>query len=480
MNKSFLPQILIIFLIFSEARSQPVFDTVALIAVEEVNTQFCFNNTKLMAGKSMSDRYLVYYNPDTIFLNILQNGTWIRKIAHTGSNIRSATLTTSYDRIWICWKEGPFIKASYTTDKGNTWSDDFSVSPPGNVSAPSIHASSNGKVHFVWHTESPSDTSIFYRAFNHDMFTTSPQRLSNQEGHGLWPSVISIGDTVLCTWKEAPLPTKVWFRNSFDGGNTWNPLPPEPTTTALTLTKDPNLAYAFDSTTKTHYTYLAYDGHNKIYLQRSTDFGASWSPPDFISNPGKLSQFAHIDCNNKGFIGISYEQRPIGTSLFNDKNKDVGFTFSSNWGSPGSFSTDTLAYTYNNNGSVYAAFNKIDDNSFFLTWLSKDTIENKTFVFERRIHFNHTTDILSTDSQLPTIDIYPNPFMSRAFIKSDVPLSNASIYVFNASGQLSLQLKNINGKSIEIDRSNLASGVYLVATVQNNRIIATKKIIVAD
>lgn len=136
MNKSFLPQILIIFLIFSEARSQPVFDTVALIAVEEVNTQFCLNNTKLMAGKSMSDRYLVYYNPDTIFLNILQNGTWIRKIAHTGSNIRSATLTTSYDRIWICWKEGPFIKASYTTDKGNTWSDDFSVSPPGNVSAP--------------------------------------------------------------------------------------------------------------------------------------------------------------------------------------------------------------------------------------------------------------------------------------------------------------------------------------------------------
>lgn len=452
-------------------KGQVTIDTISLVAIEDTSAKFCFNNTKLMAGNNTTDRYLVYYNTDTIFLNILQSGIWTRKIAHTGSNIKSATLTFYKDTIWICWKEGAFIKTRYTPDKGTSWSGAMPVSPAGNVAAPSIYASNNGKIHFVWSKESATDTTVYHRSYSNGGLSPLISPLSNPTGQGLWPSVIAIGDTILCAWKEGPLPTKVWYRSSFNGGTSWNTLSSLPTTTLLPISKDPNLAYAYDSIADLHYVYLAYDSQNIIYFQRSTDFGNNWTPPDTVSNPNKLSQFAHLECNNKGFVGIAYEQRPIGSSLYDDTKKDVGFTYSTAWGQSGSFVSDSLAYSYNPFGSAYPGFNKIDENNFYLVWLTKDTVLNKIKIFERRVFFNSTTGIANYNNTVKNnIIIFPNPTNGNI----NINLSNQkiqSIKIYNLIGEL-LQEYFTTTFSIK----NLPSGLYFI-TVQTNRKTHVNKLI---
>lgn len=475
---------MLIILLTSITKGQVLIDKISAVSNEKTNTQFCFNNTKLMAGNNVSDRYIVYYNVDTIFLNVNQSGMWTRKIAYTGNNIQSASLAFYKDTIWLCWKEGftsAQIKARYTPNKGISWSAVLPVSLVGKVSAPSIFASLNGKIHFVWSKESATDTTVYYNRYSNGAFLASPIALSNSTGQGLWPSVIAIGDTVLCAWKEDPLPSKVWFRSSFNGGTSWNTIPSQPTTTLLSTGKDPNLSYAFDATTLTHYVYLAYDGQNKIYLQRSTNFGNAWSNPIIISNTNKLSQFAHIESNNNGFVGISYEQRPIGTSLFDDTKKDVGFTYSTNWGSNGSFSIDTLAYTSNGFGSAYPGFNKIDENNFYLAWLTKDTINNKMNVLERLIHFKRTTGVKKSEpNRNPQIHIFPNPFSLETTVESDENFINATLDVYNIHGQQVKQLRNIFGQAAKIHRDNLQSGPYFIRLIQDNKIIMTGKLIITN
>lgn len=469
-------------LLTSNAKGQVLIDTISLVSNEKTNIRFCFNNTKLMAGNNVNDRYIIYYNSDTIFLNVNQSGSWTRKTAYTGNNIESATFSFYKDTIWLCWKEGVIsaqIKARYTADKGNSWSSILPVSPIGKVAAPSIYAASNGKIHFVWSTESSTDTTVYHNVYNNGAFLPLPNPLSNLTGQGQWPSVIAVGDTVLCAWKEGPLPTKVWFRSSFDGGQSWNPLPPTPTTTLLSISKDPNLAYAYDSITNTQYVYLAYDGQNLIYLQRSTDFGNNWSMPDTVSNLNKWSQFAHLECNNQGFVGISYEQRPIGSSLFDDTKKDVGFTYSINWSS--SFSIDTLAYTHNGFGSAYPAFNKIDENNFYLAWLTKDTINDKMNVLERLIHFSNTTGINTYEqNKNPQIHIFPNPFSTQTVLQTHNQLNNAILHLYNGFGQTVTEIKNIYGQTVILSRDNLPCGLYFVHLTQDRKVIATDKLIITD
>lgn len=484
MKKELLSIFMLIALLAFNAKGQVLIDTISLISIEKTNTQFCFNNTKLMAGNNISDRYIIYYNTDTIFLNINQSGIWTRKTAYTGNNIQSATLSFYKDTIWICWKEGVIsaqIKARSTPDKGDSWTSVLPVSPVGKVAAPSIYTSSNGKIHFVWSTESSTDTTVYHNVYSNGAFLSLPNTLSNPTGQGLWPSVIAVGDTVLCAWKEGPLPTKVWFRSSFDGGTSWNPLPSLPTTTLLPISKDPNLAYAHNPITDTHYVYLAYDSQNKIYLQRTTNFGNTWTTPDSVSNLNKLSQFAHIECNDNGFVGISYEQRPIGSSLFDDTKKDVGFTYSTNWGNSGSFSIDTLTYSHNGFGSAYPTFNKIDPNNFYLAWLTKDTVNNKINVFERLIHFNSTTGINTSEQNMnPQIHIFPNPFSLETTLKSNDNFIDATLIIYNSQGQQIKQIKNIFGQTVTLNRDNLQSGLYFIRLTQDSKVITTGKLVITD
>lgn len=451
-------KLLFIFLIvFLQAKAQVEVLSPSVINEAIPESFICYNNSSSMIGNTTDDRYFTFFNDDTLFLNVNQNGTWTRKIAHLGNNISLATIALQQDTIWLCWKEAAYIKSMFTKDKGDTWSSVMNVSPlGGNVSAPSISAASNGKIHFVWFNEGASDTTVLHNVYSNGAFLSSPNILSSVGFKATWPSVTSKGDSVFCTWKESHTQSIIYFAKSFSGGNTGTWSSPA-STNGATTGKDPNLSYSFDSSSSTHYLYLVYDGNQKIYLQKSTDFGVNWSTAEIISNTSKRSQFAKVESNSSGFVGISWEHRTV-VSLFDDTKKDVGFAYSTSFGATGSFSHDSLAYTYNPFGSTLSMINKIDENNYYLVWKSNDTVNNKAIFYERRISVEGENSLKT--EKMNSFSFYPNPCNTHLTV-SNKENSVFEITIFDVSGKKVFHEKNcVQNKQIDV--SLLKKGIYLL------------------
>lgn len=93
---------------------------------------------------------------------------------------------------------------------------------------------------------------------------------------------------------------------------------------------------------------------------------------------------------------------------------------------------------------------------------------------------NCLTGINSLDFLNNNIKIYPNPFSSQTTLQTDNLLHNATLTVDNYFGQTVKQIKNISGQTITLHRDNLSIGLYFVRLTQDNKVIATDKLIITD
>lgn len=75
---------------------------------------------------------------------------------------------------------------------------------------------------------------------------------------------------------------------------------------------------------------------------------------------------------------------------------------------------------------------------------------------------------------------YPNPFSVQTIINTTEILNNATLSVSNCFGQLVKQLNNLSGQTIILNRDNLPNGVYFLQLHQNNKLVQSGKIIIAD
>lgn len=78
------------------------------------------------------------------------------------------------------------------------------------------------------------------------------------------------------------------------------------------------------------------------------------------------------------------------------------------------------------------------------------------------------------------IIVYPNPFTSQMVLQAANPLSNATVSIYNTFGQRVMEIKNITGQKVILYRENLPAGIYFVCLTENNKHMATKKIIITD
>ncbi|MBK7957147.1 MAG: T9SS type A sorting domain-containing protein [Bacteroidetes bacterium] len=58
--------------------------------------------------------------------------------------------------------------------------------------------------------------------------------------------------------------------------------------------------------------------------------------------------------------------------------------------------------------------------------------------------------------------------------------TNATLTINNHLGQTVKQIENISGQSITLFRDNLQSGLYFIHLTQDNKTIATDKLVIAD
>lgn len=125
---------------------------------------------------------------------------------------------------------------------------------------------------------------------------------------------------------------------------------------------------------------------------------------------------------------------------------------------------ETIGITINNKGYV---------------GMGEDTIENLNDLWE------YTPDTLCNEGINETniknfISIHPNPFSLETTISSDKYLENITLTFYNLFGQQVKQIKNICGHSIKIYKDDLQSGLYIIQLTQNNKIIATNKLIITE
>ena len=76
-------------------------------------------------------------------------------------------------------------------------------------------------------------------------------------------------------------------------------------------------------------------------------------------------------------------------------------------------------------------------------------------------------------------DIYPNPFSGETTFHTSENLKDASLIVYNSHGALK-EIENVSGQTFTFQRENLRSGLYWIKLVQNNKVIAIKKIMISE
>ncbi len=89
-------------------------------------------------------------------------------------------------------------------------------------------------------------------------------------------------------------------------------------------------------------------------------------------------------------------------------------------------------------------------------------------------------NLISEVSGRTDISVYPNPFSIRTTLQSGEFINGATLMVYNLYGQVFKKKDNFSGQTIIFHRDNLISGMYFIMLQQDNKIIATKKIIITD
>ncbi len=152
---------------------------------------------------------------------------------------------------------------------------------------------------------------------------------------------------------------------------------------------------------------------------------------------------------------------------------------------------DTLLSWYNSDTSKIVGmtwFTMIDP---YLGWQTPSTLWNTCGLIDSNgvtvqaagavwRHDCSTTGIASIPSNQFSISLFPNPFSTQTTLQTTEQLKNATLSVDNCFGQTVAQIKNINGQTITLHRDNLPTGLYFLRLMQDNKVIAIKKIVIAD
>jgi len=76
--------------------------------------------------------------------------------------------------------------------------------------------------------------------------------------------------------------------------------------------------------------------------------------------------------------------------------------------------------------------------------------------------------------------VYPNPFSSETTVLLPRSLNNATLIIENSIGQKVMCINNIPEQAFKLQRCNLSPGVYLLHVVQDEKLVASKKIVIID
>lgn len=87
---------------------------------------------------------------------------------------------------------------------------------------------------------------------------------------------------------------------------------------------------------------------------------------------------------------------------------------------------------------------------------------------------------IDTKDQNPGISVYPNPLSNSCLVESNQALSKASIFLYNSTGQIVKEVKNISGNTFKLHRENLPAGQYFINIIENDKVIYSNPLLIVD
>lgn len=65
-------------------------------------------------------------------------------------------------------------------------------------------------------------------------------------------------------------------------------------------------------------------------------------------------------------------------------------------------------------------------------------------------------------------------------LKTNINLKNAALSVYNSFGEQVKIINNISGQTITLQRDDLPVGIYFIRITEDNKVIATEKLLITD
>ncbi len=144
-----------------------------------------------------------------------------------------------------------------------------------------------------------------------------------------------------------------------------------------------------------------------------------------------------------------------------------------------SFDTDGLVNTDFGGDDQGRATIMQSDGKILVAGSSHDGTQNRIAI-ARYNNPSVTTTTALQQNNLNNLQIIPNPFKNSCTITANEELKNASLSIYNNQGALCFMQNNLNGKSIIIQRNNLAAGIYFVKIINEDQQVLIQKLVIGD
>ncbi|MEI6765744.1 MAG: T9SS type A sorting domain-containing protein [Bacteroidota bacterium] len=184
-----------------------------------------------------------------------------------------------------------------------------------------------------------------------------------------------------------------------------------------------------------------------------------------LSYPGVTSPFDTSKHYNGDTLYYNY-------GYINNLNTQLGINSPQARGIPGQ-SGSSLFYTDN---SEYFSMGVASFSSNYCHYkITKDVFYQLKSIMENNAA--STQDDLTVGNGML---IYPNPFSTFTTIQLNSADANSDLIIYNLYGQQVKQMKNISAQKITLHRDNIPCGMYFIRLTQDDKVIATERLVITN
>ncbi len=215
---------------------------------------------------------------------------------------------------------------------------------------------------------------------------------------------------------------------------------------------------------------LTLDNKNNVIISGGANNGRAWDIATIKYDASLIQKWQKIFTNNSP----NYIMADTSNSVYITGNQFLLLKYDST----GTIKWDT---TYSNINIISSSCTKLifdSINNIYMTGYANNG--TNTDVLTLKYSPISITSIEQIQLTKNDFNIYPNPFSTQTTLQSDKFFKDATLTVYNSVGQQVKQINNICTKTIIMHRDNLPSGLYFIRLTQDNKIIATDKLIINE